>query len=1291
MGVRIGIDAGSKTIKVVILDDEGNVLRSAYRRHLANIGSTLSAVLRRMIEEEGDAHGAVAFTGSAGIALAQALGAPHIQEVVAVTDAVRAAHPQADGIIELGGEDAKIVYLSGGLEQRMNAVCAGGTGGFIDTMAGMLGVRASDMNRLASKARRTYPIASRCVVFAQTDVRPLINSGADPQDVAASVLDAVVRQTLGGLACGRPLKGTIVFLGGPLEHIPALVDRFRSELDLDESTGIKPRNAHLYTAWGAALAAITSGFTCSLSDLARACESLQLRDDDLPRLAPLFDDEREIRAFKRRHSTLKWPRARLERSAGPLFVGFDAGSTTVKVAILDERGSLVHSEYRPAKGDALTIASAMLARIWQTLPDGAFIARSAVTGYGEDLLIAGLRVDEGVVETIAHAEAAMRLHPDVSFVLDIGGQDMKALWLRDGRVVDSLLNEACSSGCGAFLEGTSYALGSTPDALAASALRAESPIDLGTRCTVFMTSRVRHAQKIGADLSDIGAGLAYSVVSNVFDRIIGPRRASCLGECVMVQGGAFRSDAVLRAFELRSGCEALRPDVSHLMGAIGAALVAQRRWCALPADSQGERPQSGLIDAASLRSLDPRRRSTTCSGCSNACLLSIVDFGDGRISVSGNRCARGTDAMKASERDSQGEGRSRIAQEGRIRRAPDVVRLQQKLLMRIGNQDGEGSGSPRIGLVTALSGYESLPFWQAFFRALGFGVITAPRSVGETVDPRALESVVSESVCYTAKQANAQLFDLAGSNVDAAFMPRFERGSRCPVLCDYAGTLVAGGEGVSCAGVPLISPLLTSPHPVGGAPERRDVDALLDALGVFLPCGRSISEEDIRHAWRAGNDAQRTFEDAIVEGTSGVLRWLDGDVSRRAVVLACRPYHIAPEALHGVNETLSRLGIAVIPPLGARALVSCGDYGAIASTGDARAATDELWPGSKRLVRLAAAAASHPRVFAVFLRSFGCTMDAVALQDACAVMEGAGKPYAVLKVDDIVDRSHVGIRLRTFAETLSQDRYGVPSIQHALAAASRELDAIRTVGELSCVDIMDEPLDRVDFEIARRDVPADACLTASLVAARLIRRMRDCSVSPETMRYRVPEVCHRCVLDAVGGLAKRACGTLPSIEWTSRWPRKPGFGALSGGGGPRVGIVGNALLCLEESIGGTVASVLAECGCEPVLPELELLFGEDATYAGQLQRWYGEGVRDVVYLLGFGCLKGHVSVRARARDLLLRFPGMRMTIVDYDQEASKLNRENRLRLAAHAALEAWRERPRIYEASEGSSDLHRHA
>lgn len=543
---RFGIDAGSKTVKVAIVDEDGTVVSSIYRRHLSNIRETLVDILHNLVWRYGDLPGKATVTGSAGIALAEMLKLPFVQEVLATERAVRELYPDADAVIELGGEDAKVMYLSGNPEQRMNATCAGGTGGFIDTIAFMLGVRTSDMSRLAGGASRIYPIASRCAVFAQTDVRPLLNAGAKKSDVAASALETVVRQTITGLACGRPIEGKVIFLGGPLQFIPDLVRRFQIGLGLKRGEGIRPRWAHIFTAHGAALYAgeLPESKPTSLGQLEKRIRQADAPEDDLTRLEPLFATDEEREAFKERHARVDFPRKRLFDCKGPLYLGIDAGSTTVKMAVIDDAGNLVYSCYTPVRGDALATATdelldfeRSLPRVYGTDETTAWVAHATATGYGEDLLCAALSIDSGIVETTAHARAAMELVPNATFVLDIGGQDMKALWIKNGMVSNAILNEACSSGCGSFIEGTAHSLRLSPHAFNDAALTSEHPVDLGTKCTVFMSSRVKHAQKIGASVNDLAAGIAYSVVKNALFRIIGAERIDSLGPKIVGRVG----------------------------------------------------------------------------------------------------------------------------------------------------------------------------------------------------------------------------------------------------------------------------------------------------------------------------------------------------------------------------------------------------------------------------------------------------------------------------------------------------------------------------------------------------------------------------------------------------------------------------------------------------------------------------------------------------------------------------------------------------------------------------------
>ena len=1059
MSYRIGIDAGSKTIKVVVVDEHGTLVHSLYRRHRSDIKTTLAEALHDLAWRHGDLEGTVGVTGSAGIGVAELLGLPFVQEVIATTHAVQCAYPEADAIIELGGEDAKVVYLTGGLEQRMNATCAGGTGGFIDTMAFMLGTSSKNMSSLALGANRIYPIASRCAVFAQTDVRPLLNAGARTSDLAASALEAVVRQTLGGLACGRPIKGTVVFLGGPLEHIPDLVQRFRTALGISHKEGIKPPDAHLFTAMGAALVAAeeaetkqkargaegepeageprealdaegepeagtpevgaargmrgaegtaeagtakveapeagtprnphdsSRAFVHSLSELEERVRQATNPENDLVRLPPLFASEDELREFRTRHEGARMERVRLFDCTGPLYLGLDAGSTAVKLAVLDEAGRLAYSDYHATDGDALKTAADMLADLFVALPRSAngtpyaHIAHATVTGYGEDLLRAGLGIDSGVVETLAHVRAAQQFQPDLTFLLDIGGQDMKAIWVRDGRVANAVLNEACSSGCGSFIEGTAHSLRSTPYRFAAAALEAREPVDLGTKCTVFMTSRVRHAQKIGVETQDIAAGIAYSVVKNALFRIIGMSQLDSLGPHVVVQGGAFMSDAVLRAFELVGGIEAVRPDTAHLMGAIGAALTARLRANTLR--KEGGAPKSSLVGAQELAALDPRRTAMRCTGCENVCALSIVEFATGRRFISGNRCDR---AQACVERALKEKARTRSVGAGAMgaytgarnavpagertgaqaaapspdsarlpgkdaadpapagthagasndvpasnmpparaaqpteSRPPNAIALEQKLLARFGDVlPGGQRGSACIGLPGVLAAYEQGPFWHTLFATLGFSLRVADdrRAEASGAAREGIGTIPSESVCFPAKLAHMRLHDLARQGVAAVFMPRYARGNRCPVTSLYASALADSVPLLRDGACQLASPELSIMKPSGlcdSDPDRAALLACLNGLATRADVP-SVSEDELVKALADGLAAQRDFEDAVRRANERALAWTR-HTSRRAAVLAGRPYHADPALLHGIDRVLVDVGFAVLSPLG---------------------------------------------------------------------------------------------------------------------------------------------------------------------------------------------------------------------------------------------------------------------------------------------------------------------------------------------------------------------------------------
>lgn len=1341
MAYRFGIDAGSKTVKVVIMDESGDIVHSIYRRHLSDIRTTLTDVLHNLAWRYGDLQGQAAVTGSAGIALADMLGLPFVQEVVATTRAVKDVYPQADAVIELGGEDAKVMYLSGNLEQRMNASCAGGTGGFIDTIAFMLGVRSGDMSRLAGGASRTYPIASRCAVFAQTDVRPLLNAGVSKSDIAASALEAVVRQTIGGLACGRPITGTVVFLGGPLEYVPDLVRRFRMALGLSREECIKPRYAHTFTARGAALFAgdALENPVVGLADLERRIKEAPEPEDDLSRLAPLFGSAEEREAFLQRHREQGFPRKRLFDCEGPLYLGIDAGSTTVKMAVIDGDDNLVYSDYQPVGGDSFSVAAEMLGDFYRALPRTygsneslAWVAHATATGYGEDLLRCGLGVDSGVVETTAHVRAAQELDPQVSFVLDIGGQDMKALWVRDGYVTNAVLNEACSSGCGSFIEGTAHSLKVSRSDFDEAALEAESPVDLGTKCTVFMTSRVRHAQKIGAGVPDLAAGIAYSVVRNALFRIIGAERVDTLGNHIVVQGGAFKSNAVLRAFEQTCGVQVTRPDTAHLMGAIGAAIVARdraqdsqgnetaakaaeegsaREGATADAGASGARSscRSTLVGPDELDGIALTRRTERCPGCTNACLVTIADFGGGRQMISGNRCEKAALFLaRDGEEGANGakEGRAthdRIAADETCKRddaasasitPPNSIALQQRELARFRSAAATGArGGVAIGLMTTFESYEHTPFWHTLLSRLGFSVVMPDDRRGSAFESEAAATVPAESVCYPAKMAHARLHDLMHAGARVIFMPRYTRGGRCSVACEYVDALIDSVPAFAAGELTMCAPTLLSLRPAKIAQKPDDCAAVWEALRQVAPGEAPLSREEFDAALSEAAQEQQCFTDAMERANEAALAWTHENPARRGIVLTGRPYHADPRLMRGVDVQLSRLGFAVLTTAGLSKYAK-----RVPHTGNESVPP---WKPGKHLTRMARFVVSEPQLELICLQSFGCGYDAVSLEDVRDMLEAAGRPFTALKIDDIADMAHIRIRLRTLAEAIEargrrakagKARPAQPQPGGTANRATNCTPAKSVHSKREAWLLEDGGVNEVDAEVARREVPNDVCFTAAALMARAIRLTRE---NPALETLHVPNVCERCLLDALPHTVERVCGHCPEVAFENVWRSEDGdesADATSPAASPkpvpdapqaspdpqprpRIGILGNPLLCYDAFMNDGIADTLRALGCEPVLPEAENLFTEDVSYLPQLDAFQAANVQHVIYLESFGCLKAHVHARGFLHELSRRYPTLPITAIDHDPESSSLNRENRVRLAVEAAERALRQSP----------------
>lgn len=719
--VYLGLDVGSTTVKLVILNRNYKIIYSRYERHFADIKKTIQQLINDAYDNFKDKSVMVMTTGSGGLAVSKWLDISFIQEVISSTKAIEKYFPRTDVAIELGGEDAKITYLSGAIEQRMNGTCAGGTGAFIDQMAALMEIDAEGLNELAKQHTTIYPIASRCGVFAKTDVQPLLNEGAAREDIAASILQAVVNQTIGGLACGKPIKGNVAFLGGPLYFLSELRQRFIETLKLTEEQVIFPENSQLFVAIGAALAA-AEGKRVSFKRLVERVNSLEKEiNHEVGILRPLFIDTQELEEFKNRHKGHDVRRKELGEYRGKCYLGIDAGSTTTKLALIGEDNSLLYSYYGSNRGNPFQSTANALKDLYSKLPKGAEIVYSTVTGYGEALLKAALSVDAGEIETVAHYKAAEHFLPGVEFVLDIGGQDMKSMKVKDGIINNIMLNEACSSGCGSFLETFAYSMNLKIDEFAALSLLSKAPVDLGTRCTVFMNSSVKQAQKEGADIADIAAGLSYSVIKNALFKVIKIRDADELGKKIIVQGGTFHNDGVLRAFELVCGKEVVRPNIAGIMGAFGAALISKERYV--------EGIKTTLVAREDLKTLDMKSETKRCGLCGNNCLLTVNKFSDGRQFVTGNRCERGAGIEKKKET------------------VPNLYDYKYKRIFAYKPLKIERAERGSVGIPRVLNLYENYPFWFTFFTQLGFRVELSPRS-SKVIYEKGIETIPSESVCY---------------------------------------------------------------------------------------------------------------------------------------------------------------------------------------------------------------------------------------------------------------------------------------------------------------------------------------------------------------------------------------------------------------------------------------------------------------------------------------------------------------------------------------------------------------
>ena len=972
---KLGIDIGSTTVKVAVLDEHDNLLFSDYERHFANIRETLSSLIQKAFDQLGDRKVAPMITGSGGLTLAKHLDVPFVQEVISVSTALQHYAPQTDVAIELGGEDAKIIYFEGGnVEQRMNGICAGGTGSFIDQMASLIQTDASGLNEYAKNYKAIYPIAARCGVFAKTDIQPLINEGATREDLSASIFQAVVNQTISGLACGKPIRGHVAFLGGPLHFLSELKVAFIRTLNLDDEHAITPDNSHLYAAIGSALNCKPEQNTTLSSMLEKLNSDIHM-EFEVARLDPLFKDQAEYDTFRARHDGHNVKTGDLSTYEGNCYLGIDAGSTTTKIALVGEDGSLLYSFYSNNNGSPLSTAIRSIKEIYEKLPANAHIVHSCSTGYGEALLKAALMLDDGEVETVAHYNAAAFFEPEVDCILDIGGQDMKCIKIKNHSVDKVQLNEACSSGCGSFIETFAKSLNYEVADFAKVALFAENPIDLGSRCTVFMNSKVKQAQKEGASVADISAGLAYSVIKNALLKVIKLTDPKDLGEKVVVQGGTFYNDAVLRSFERISGCKAVRPDIAGIMGAFGAALIARDHYTG---------QESTMLTIDQINELRFETSMSRCKGCTNHCLLTINRFTGGRQFISGNRCERGIGGQKNKKN------------------IPNLFEYKNKrLFAHYKPLDEEHAVRGTVGIPRVLNMYENYPFWFTFFTELGYRVVLSPES-SRKIYELGIESIPSESECYPAKLAHGHVSWLIKQGLDYIFYPcvPYERCEvegagnhyNCPIVTSYGENIKNNVEELQDGKIKYQNPFLSF--------ESEKI--LTKRLVEYFTEENGISKEEIRRAAAAGwKEMQHVRDDMSAKGRE-VLAYMEEN-GCHGIVLAGRPYHTDPEINHGIPELITSFGVAVLTE------DSVSELGNV----DRPTIVMDQWMYHSRLYKAASYVATRSDLDLIQLNSFGCGLDAVTTDQVSDILTLQNKIYTVLKIDEVNNLGAARIRIRS--------------------------------------------------------------------------------------------------------------------------------------------------------------------------------------------------------------------------------------------------------------------------------------
>lgn len=990
MELQVGLDVGSTTAKLVVLNNQNEIILKSYQRHFSDIKNTTLKLLNLVADKFPNAKLKMNASGSSGIGLCELLGIPFIQEVVACTEAVKSTDQNIDVIIELGGEDAKLIYLTNGLEQRMNSACAGGTGAFIDQIASLLNTDALGLNQLACNADKIYPIASRCGVFAKTDIQPLLNEGARREDIAASVFQAVVNQTLGGLACGRPIRGNVAFLGGPLTFLTELRCRFMETLHLKDEHVLHSHDGHYYVAIGAALESERND-SIDILHLIQLLTDLSRTKNPIASycLPPLFSTEAELDAFNKRHQKANIVKEPLSSYQGNTFLGVDAGSTTTKMVLIGENDEVLFSFYEKNKGNPVETAREGLGILYTNIHEQVKIARSTVTGYGEKLIQAAFQMDDGEIETVAHYQAAKKFQPDVDFILDIGGQDMKCIKVKDGVIDQIILNEACSAGCGSFLDNFAQNLEMNIQDFSKLALTSDAPVELGSRCTVFMNSKVKQVQKEGASIANISAGLSYSVIMNALYKVIKMKSMDEMGKRIVVQGGTFLNDSVLRAFEKLTGKDVIRPDLAGLMGAYGSALIAKRRW------SIGSK--SSILSKEKLREFQVTSTHRRCGICENHCPITINRFFDKRTFITGNRCERGVGKQKQKSS------------------LPNLVEEKlEKLFNRVGLEESTAARGT-IGIPRVLNLFENYPFWHRFFTELGFTVVLSDPSSKETFE-KGIETIPSEAVCYPAKLSHGHIMNLIEKGIKKIFYPAivFEKNENkalqnhfnCPIVASYPEVIrVNMAKILEEKNIQLYHPFISMDDP----------PSLIKEL---FTCLKDIPKLEIKQAFAKAKREEADFLMWLRQRGEEVLEYIERK-GIKGIILAGHPYHIDPAINHGLPEEITKLGMAVLTE----------DSICHLAQEQKQINVVNQWTFHSRLYRAAEVVKAHQKLELLQITSFGCGLDAITTDAVADILKKNHRLYTWIKMDEVSNLGAARIRIRSLKAAIEErDKRTISSI-----------------------------------------------------------------------------------------------------------------------------------------------------------------------------------------------------------------------------------------------------------------------